>query len=325
MSVSSSRSKRSPAAERARRGGPGPAARRRPSLASRRLSAYILRSLSGRWITYQRELRACRERFAEESVHDLRVAIRRLVSTLDVTAAVVRHAGLRRMRRQLRRLLGGFGPLRDVQVQLLRVEEMLPRHPGLSVVRTVLLVQEQRLVRSLQKRIAAVQTAEHAGVVRELRGRIDQAFRDSSRARARRGAVVATATAAFANAVRLKEMADRSRPATIHRLRVAFKKFRYRAEMLQPLIPGLSKEMLPAMNRYQTRMGEIQDVEVFLGLLRRHLRRTRAGGLRPAVLELLALRRELLRAFFASASELYALWPVSVQDPHAVFAAMRRR
>lgn len=310
------------------RAGAAVPARRPPSLASQRVSAYVTRSLTQRWRKYTRELRTCQLEFAEESVHDLRVSIRRMVSTLDMAGAVIPDRAAKRLRRDLKRLLDRLNPLRDVQVQVMLVDGMLPRHPRLGVIRTILLMRERRLIAQLSERVKRVKPATHAPVIRLLREKVERSFYDSSRARTRRAAVIATATAAFANAVQLKEMADRSRPATIHRFRVAFKKFRYKAEMLQPLLPWLRKEQLSAMNAYQTRMGDIQDIEVFLGLVRRYAARHRRPGMppfRPVVLELLARRRELIRTFFLSASELYSFWHITANAPHTVFTSAPRR
>jgi CHAD domain-containing protein len=243
-----------------------------------------------------------------------------------MAGAVAADARLRTMRRDLKRLLGECSALRDVQVQLLLVQELLPRHPQLELIRTMLLVKERRLVERLRREIARGKTAEHAVAVQNLRESVERVFCDSSRARLRRAAVVATATAAYATAVQRRAMIDRRRPATIHALRVAFKKFRYKAEMLQPLLPWLVKERLRAMNGYQTRMGEIQDVEVFLGVVREQARRARlrrGPAFRPVILELLARRRELLRSFFAASSELYDFWTIPANAPEAAFAQRR--
>jgi CHAD domain-containing protein len=60
---------------------------------------------------------------------------------------------------------------------------------------------------------------------------------------------------------------DPDRTATIHRVRVAFKKFRYMAECIQPTLPNFPETQLKNMQNYQTLMGDIHDVEVFLDTL----------------------------------------------------------
>jgi CHAD domain-containing protein len=57
--------------------------------------------------------------------------------------------------------------------------------------------------------------------------------------------------------------ADIARPATIHRVRVAFKSFRYMVEIVHPLLRNFPAENIKRMNDYQSLMGEIQDAEVF--------------------------------------------------------------
>ncbi len=300
---------------------------RRTSEASSRLARSLSASLADRWLVYTRELGRCRARFSERAVHDLRVALRRLISALDMACAVAAGAPVRRVRREFRRLLGSCSALRDVQVQLLLVKDLHSRHPQVAVIRTMLLVRERRLVARLRKEIARVRTGEQADSMQMLREAIEKALGDSSRARLRRAAVAAAATAAFAEAVRRRTMIDR-RPASIHALRVAFKKFRYKAETLQPLLPWIDRERLRAMHAYQTRMGEIQDLEVFLGVVREQampLRRRGTPAFRPVVLELLARRRELVRVFHSRADELYEFWSVPVNTPESAFSGVRRK
>jgi CHAD domain-containing protein len=58
-----------------------------------------------------------------------------------------------------------------------------------------------------------------------------------------------------------------SQPATIHRVRIAFKGFRYMVEIVHPLLDGFPEANLKLMNDYQSLMGEIQDVEVIMQTL----------------------------------------------------------
>ena len=60
---------------------------------------------------------------------------------------------------------------------------------------------------------------------------------------------------------------DASDPATIHGVRLAFKKFRYMVEMLYPVLADFPKEHLKNMKNYQGAMGRIQDIEVLLMIL----------------------------------------------------------
>ena len=60
---------------------------------------------------------------------------------------------------------------------------------------------------------------------------------------------------------------DPAQPATIHRVRIAFKAFRYMVEIIHPALQDFPYENLKLMNDYQSLMGEIQDNEVIMQTL----------------------------------------------------------
>jgi CHAD domain-containing protein len=59
-------------------------------------------------------------------------------------------------------------------------------------------------------------------------------------------------------------LVDASQPATIHHLRIAFKKFRYMIEVIYPFLENLPLDYLKRLHDYQAVMGDIQDMEVAL-------------------------------------------------------------
>lgn len=69
---------------------------------------------------------------------------------------------------------------------------------------------------------------------------------------------------AYASVIQRYEQIDPAQPATIHRLRIAFKKFRYMVESIHPILEDFPADRLKRMHDYQTAMGEIQDAEVAL-------------------------------------------------------------
>jgi CHAD domain-containing protein len=83
-------------------------------------------------------------------------------------------------------------------------------------------------------------------------------------------------------------------PATIHRLRIAFKKYRYLAEAVQPLLLAATPEVMKAMHAYQQAMGQIQDQAVLVRQLEAWLRK--AGSADQALFRYLRERRNELDA-----------------------------
>jgi CHAD domain-containing protein len=69
---------------------------------------------------------------------------------------------------------------------------------------------------------------------------------------------------AFNRVVERKHAITPTDASSIHRMRVAFKKFRYTVESLAPLRGRTSSKQLKAMNAFQGSMGDIQDAEVLL-------------------------------------------------------------
>ena len=64
--------------------------------------------------------------------------------------------------------------------------------------------------------------------------------------------------------MRRYQRVDPETPASIHRMRVAFKNFRYMVEIVHPLMPGYPQDNLIHMHAFQSLMGDIQDTEVLL-------------------------------------------------------------
>ena len=57
---------------------------------------------------------------------------------------------------------------------------------------------------------------------------------------------------------------DPAHPEALHRMRLAFKKYRYAAEVLLPLFPKATKETAKRLHAFQTLLGTIHDCDVIL-------------------------------------------------------------
>src|SRR5204863_8203740 len=82
---------------------------------------------------------------------------------------------------------------------------------------------------------------------------------DETRNNERLGAVVVNVAGnAYLEVLRHRRAIDVSNAYTIHRTRLAFKKFRYMMECLSPEITGLKASQLRVLALYQRKMGIIQ-------------------------------------------------------------------
>lgn len=219
----------------------------------------LLAALRTRWRVLLKQLGRCRRRCPEPAVHDLRVATRRCMAAIDLLMSVPVSPGAGKARQQLKKLLKFMGPLRDTQVQILLVRKEMDRFPELEPLLTILLLREQRYLKRISSRMGTVQ-------LRVLRQGISSGMKDLQRLMRMSAirpvlglALQGALGGEFIQVVELRHHLNRLDPATIHRMRVAFKRFRYAIEILRP---DIEARVHDEMNAFQTRMGDIHDLEV---------------------------------------------------------------
>lgn len=273
--------------------------------------ALLLGSLNERWQCFRTELKRCQKKSSEEAVHDLRVATRRLISTFDLLASIHPAGNLQKTRRRLKRQLDMFGPLRDVQVQLLSIDKMLPSLPELQGFHEYLVKRERKLAQRLGAEVNRIETGKVKKAIDVAAEQLEGLFDTPAKQREKLTAAMHAVDAAFNKAVERNLAVSPTDSATIHRLRVAFKKFRYMVESLAPMIDRVSSKHLKAMNAFQGSMGDVQDAEVLLTNATAFVRKrslAREASLARA-LEVLSRRRTaLIETFLASADTLYTFW-----------------
>ena len=222
----------------------------------------LLEALEGRWKNYRLELKRCRTEFSNETVHDVRVALRRLLSVIQLLDTVAPRPRLRKLRRVLKAQIDDFDELRDTQVMLAEITETIQELPQLETFQRQLERAEKRLLKGLRKKRKNLDLKE---VTRRIRKTHDGLKAEEKADFAE--PVFRSMDDAFAVMWRRYEQVDPEHPSTIHRLRVAFKKFRYTVEIIHPLLADFPLENLKRMHDYQSLMGEIQDADVFLQTL----------------------------------------------------------
>lgn len=271
----------------------------------------LVLALISRWQAYRQELRECQRHFSEPAVHELRVATRRFMAQLIMLSSVTQGAEAERARRLLKRRLKALGALRDAHVMRLQAQRETARYPELLLVRDFLERRERRLEKSVATKVKKFKTGKLEQWVSCLAQRL---VRQSARARQPdflRQAVIQAAAEAYREVVRRREAIDAAVPATIHRTRIAFKRFRYTLEALSPDFTGLQNSELRSLARYQRRMGNLQDLEVMQACVTRFVGRCPQAEplLRAFSKSLQQRRRRALHSFLKSADELDRFWP----------------
>ena len=288
----------------------GKASQKSPPVQTADVLKHLGDSLNTQWRRYRKRLKRCQERFSEDAVHDVRVEARRLLSTIELLGAFIPERDIKKVRRALKRHLDTFDQLRDTQVQLGYVGRMAGTFPDAHAFYDWLRNREARFTRETRKAVKRIRTKRLgrrlAAFEKEIRRQRKQVTRERAFVMVRRAM-----NQAFARVAQLclRVRADDTR--TIHRTRIAFKRFRYMIEALSPLLPAVTEEHRRAMRGYQCMMGDIQDMEVLLAALDKFVQKERvnAASARRLKKELVRWRQMLIQIFLNAAGRLRRFWP----------------
>lgn len=203
-------------------------------------------------------------------VHQARVATRRLREALPL---VVKGRVGRQLMKQMRRLTRALGPVRELDVALLTLDEIqgsghVPPG-GIARLREVVGEERERLIvemnrqidrsglHKLQKKAVEAVKGSAAGSKRQRRDR--RRLMSADRRAARRAADL---IAAIDNAAGIY-LADR-----LHAVRIAVKKLRYAMEIARELRGSRAVAQLKTLSRAQDLLGRMHDLEVLIARTR---------------------------------------------------------
>jgi len=223
-------------------------------------SALLLEILGSRCEKFLDQLEACSRKCSEKAVHDLRVATRRLLAFIDLISVISGQAKVQKMRRILKKFFAGFDELRDIQVMLLEVSNIRRELPDIVPFLDFLKNSEQfcltRVSRHIKEHKTAIMSKAFDSVCGQLATLIDQETRCSD--------LIDAGDKAYAVVLHRYDWMDLAQVASIHRVRISFKLFRYTVEMIASAIPDFPARNFKAMHTYQTSLGLVQDVEILL-------------------------------------------------------------
>ena len=266
---------------------------------------------------YRKAFKSCRKKFSEHSVHALRVEIRRILSALGLVAAAVPHETIVTLESELRDRLKALSRLRDTQVQIDSTANIVKDEPQLKPFHGWLRKRERRLIKRLKSELAEARPRRTARRIARLSCALRERTNRSNDRQDLRARLVGATGRAFETVLARYRQAGPRDLAMIHRIRIAFKKFRYMVEALSGIMPGISDRQVRAMQAYQKSMGKIQDVEVLLARLEKFVKRESVteGLLSSFRRNLLSRRASLVKRFLASADRLLEFWPVQPRSP----------
>jgi CHAD domain-containing protein len=240
----------------------------------------------------------------EDAVHDLRVALRRTRTVLEVGRSVLGRFYADEVRRALRDVMRATGDLRDEEVLLALIGSLGVEHPDVAAWLDARRLRERKLRRAL---VSAVRTGqlEHGRALLEalLAFRIDP-DRDRRLSKFARRAVEGA-----------RRDVDHRRDAplhdadALHRLRIAYKRLRYTVETFGDVLPSDLAALSQPAARFQGRLGDLHDVDIAVGCVRRA--RALSPEAREALLAALTRERDARIAAYARELGMIVLAPLA--------------
>lgn len=271
------------------------------------LARHLAESVRAARRRYRKRLARCQQKFSEKAVHELRIETRRILALLDLLEALRLVSPLKKLRKTFKKRLDAFDDLRDTHVQKVLLKPLWAKFPEARMLKQRLGTSEKRLVSELSREIKVTKSRR---LNRDLKT-IEKSLRCIPATTRSRGLVQMVLDGAFRRVVILRRQIKRAEPATIHRMRVVFKRFRYTAEFLQPFLSYFTPERLARMKSFQGAAGDIQDTTVLLNRLVEDVKSGAlpSGSVRKLRAELLQHQRSAVDSFMSRIDELMEFEP----------------
>jgi len=273
-------------------------------------SQLLLEALEKRWKSYRVELKRCRAEFSNEAVHDLRVAVRRLLAVIELLNAISPRPRLQKLTRALKDQLDEFDDLRDTQVMLAELSEVVQELPQLHDFQKHLQFIEAKILRNLRKKIKAMESSEISKRILKTHEALEAGTNDDFESQ-----IVQAVDDVYLSTRQRLDWVNLTRSVTIHRVRIVFKSFRYMVEIIHPLLDDYPTENLKRMNDYQALMGEIQDAEVFAQTLADYSEHASFPDPQPVRNYYERRHAEAISAYAEAMNQIHTFWRSTPEEP----------
>jgi CHAD domain-containing protein len=197
------------------------------------------------------------------------------------------------------------------------VERWLDRFPKAKPFKKDLLRREKRLSRQLERKLRHTRLKPFKNRLDALRKELCAAVKQPDGRRRARTRLLKSVDRAFANVMACRRRIEPANPHTVHRARIAFKKFRYMVEPLQPLLSPPARALPGKLRRYQKLMGNIQDGEMLLAALDKFMReeKTEATSLHNFRATVKRAQAMFMARYLRQADDLFSFWKPGAKLP----------
>lgn len=201
----------------------------------------------------------------EISVHQARVASRRLRQALPLLGVRADADALDRAQKRVRRITRALGPVRELDVTLLLLQELAQRSaaPERAIERVRAAVSDER-----QKRRRQMLDAIKPSKLDKLRKRLVQVAAPRQRPVSTGSALAEANGQAVRRAGELRDAIDHAGSIyladRLHRVRIAAKKLRYALEIQRELTKSRSTTLVNRLKTQQDLLGRMHDLEILI-------------------------------------------------------------
>lgn len=251
---------------------------------------------------YRSALKVCRSDLGAQAVHDARVAMRRLMAAFDLFDALRPDLRLKKSRRKIRKHRERFSALRDCQVRIALVDALSGEFPAVQPYRERLKEKEARAQAKTARKFKGISVDPAAQAASAIKRRLSRLAFPSAEA----VTILRRETAELGETMIARRPAEANADSrTWHKFRRRVKKFRYRLEMIRPLHPVATDDVMRKLHELQTLLGDLIDLENLIAAIEKFQRRKGAIEKSGAVVIRSSLDDRLadLKARAVSASE----------------------
>jgi CHAD domain-containing protein len=222
----------------------------------------LLEALEKNWREYLVEVERCKVEFSNEAVHDLRIAIQKAMGIVQLLNSMFPRTRLQKINQAFEAQLDDLDSLRDTQVILAEISETIQELPGLHNFQKHQRMVEKKKLRALRIKIKKSDQTGLSKRIRKERHFFETKFKHDPETQ-----LMQALDDAFLVVKQRLDWVNPVRPATIRRAGAAFKTFLLKVEVIQPVFMEYPTAQLEQMNRYQSLINEIQDLEILLQML----------------------------------------------------------
>jgi len=201
----------------------------------------------------------------EISVHQARVASRRLREALPVLGGRADEQALERAEKRVRRITRALGPVRELDVTLLLLAELEGK--GSAPKRAIARVRKSVIEERHQRRTEMLEEITPSRLD-TLRKRLVKVASPESHPKVPRNALMEAAAQSAQRAKALKAAIDRAGGIyladRLHRVRIEAKKLRYALEIQRELMRSRSTAGLARLKAEQDLLGRMHDLEILI-------------------------------------------------------------